>query len=174
MGRLRKVDHKATLRAREVVRKAKVITELRQALAILLPADCGCTLEKTAAVLGVSRAAVPRLQAGFRERFLSSSPIAWKGYGWGGRRRALMSIEQEREFLKPWAEQAEKGQILVVSPIRAALAQRIGHTVAATVVYRLLDRHGWRKLAPDTRHPKSDPEIQEAWKKNFRRIWLPY
>jgi hypothetical protein len=33
------------------------------------------------------------------------------------------------------------------------------------VIYRLLARHGWRKVAPDTRHPKSKPEVQEAWKK---------
>lgn len=84
-----------------------------------------------------------------------------------------MSEAQEREFLEPWAEQAKKGQVLVLSPIRAALAQRIGRSVAASVVYRFLDRHGWRKIAPDTRHPKSDPELQEAWKKNSRRIWLP-
>lgn len=84
-----------------------------------------------------------------------------------------MSKEQEREFLEPWAEQAQKGQVLVLSPIRAALAQRIGRPVAASVVYRLLDRQGWRKIAPDTRHPKNDPKAQEAWEKNSRRIWLP-
>jgi hypothetical protein len=32
-------------------------------------------------------------------------------------------------------------------------------------VYRLLERHGWRKVAPDTHHPKSDPAAQEEWKK---------
>jgi transposase len=84
-----------------------------------------------------------------------------------------MSEKQEREFLEPWAEQAKKGQVLVLSPIRAALAQRLGRPVAASVVYRFLERHGWRKIAPDTRHPKSDPKLQEAWKKNSRRIWLP-
>ena len=33
-------------------------------------------------------------------------------------------------------------------------------------MYRLLARHGWRKVAPDTRHPKSDLAVQEEWKKN--------
>ena len=41
----------------------------------------------------------------------------------------------------------------------------LGRPVAASVVWRLLARHGWRKVAPDTRHPKSDPAAQEAWKK---------
>jgi hypothetical protein len=40
-------------------------------------------------------------------------------------------------------------------------------------VYRLLARHGWRKVAPDTRHPKSDPAEQERWKKNFPACWRP-
>jgi hypothetical protein len=64
-------------------------------------------------------------------------------------------------FLKPWLESAATGHLVVVSPIRAALAQRLGQPVKPSVVYRLLARHGWRKVAPDTRHPKSKPEVQE-------------
>lgn len=173
MARPRKKNTEAALRAREVVRITKDATELRRALAILLPADCGCTLEETAAAIGVGRATVPRLQAAFRDGIRSSRSPASKQTRWGGRRRALLSEKQERDFLKPWAEQAKKGQVLVLSPIRAALAQRLGRPVAASVVYRFLERHGWRKIAPDTRHPKSDPQLQEAWKKNSPRIWLP-
>ena len=33
------------------------------------------------------------------------------------------------------------------------------------MVSRLLARHGWRKVAPDTRHLKRQPAVQEAWKK---------
>jgi transposase len=84
-----------------------------------------------------------------------------------------MTVEEEREFLAPWVELAKEGQVLVLSPIRAALAQKLGRAIAVSVVYRLLERHGWRKVAPDTRHPKSDLQIQEAWKKNSQRIWLP-
>jgi hypothetical protein len=84
-----------------------------------------------------------------------------------------MSFEDEREFLAPWVEKAATGGMLVVSPLRAALAQKLGRKVAATVIYRMLSRHGWRKIALDTRHPKSDPKIQEDWKKNFRKRWLP-
>ena len=83
----------------------------------------------------------------------------------------MLSAAEEQEFLQPWADQAKTGGVLVASPIRAALAQRLGRPVAASVVYRFLARHGWRKVAPDTRHPKSDPLVQEAWKKNFRKIW---
>lgn len=86
----------------------------------------------------------------------------------------MMTIEEEKAFLAPWAEQARDAGVLVVSPVRAALAEKLGRKkVAASVVYRLLARHGWRKVAPDTRHPKSDPDAQAEWKKNFRKRWLP-
>ena len=111
-----------------------------------------------------------RLQQRFRQ---SVRPRATQPQ-WGGRRKALLSVAEEAEFLAPWAEQAKSaGGVLVLSPIRAALAQRLSPPVAASVVWRLLARHGWRKLAPDTRHPKSDLVAQEAWKKNFPKRWLP-
>jgi transposase len=84
-----------------------------------------------------------------------------------------MSVEEELEFLQPWAESATDGGMLIVAPLRAALAQRLGHPVTHSVVYRLLARHGWRKVAPDTRHPKSDPLTQEQWKKNSQMSWRP-
>jgi hypothetical protein len=82
-----------------------------------------------------------------------------------------LSAAAEKDFLTPWAEQAKTGGVLVVSPLRAALAQRLGRPVAASVVYRFWARHGWRKVAPDTRHPKADPPVQADWKKNYRKCW---
>jgi transposase len=171
MSRPRKIDPPTVQRARRVVGNTDDVTRLRQALAILLPAEFDSTLEETARVLGVSRATVPRLQQGFRNMSLSGTPSRKH---WGGRRRALMTEQQEREFLQPWAELAKEGRVLVLSPLRAALAQHLGRPVAASVVYRFLERHGWRKVAPDTRHPKSDLNVQDAWKKNSRRIWRPF
>jgi transposase len=170
MARPRRTDEQLVTSARQVVQQTQDIRELRQALAVLLPAELNASLEQTALVLGVGRATVPRLQSGFRRRRCDGDGRRPR---WGGRRRTLMSEEEEQEFLRPWAEQALTGGVLVVSPIRAALAQRLGRKVATSVVYRFLARHGWRKVAPDTRHPKSDPQIQEAWKKNSRKTWRP-
>jgi hypothetical protein len=36
-------------------------------------------------------------------------------------------------------------------------------------MYRLLDRHGWRKLMPRPRHPKADPQAKEQLKKTLQR-----
>jgi transposase len=170
MARPRRIDKALVAKARQVVSRTADIEQLRAAQAVLLPAVASATLEQTAAILGVGRATVARLQQRFGQ---SVRPAARRPRCWGGRRKALLSIEQEAQFLAPWAEQAKQAGVLVLSPIRAALAQRLGRPVAASVVWRLLARHGWRKVAPDTRHPKSDPVAQQAWKKNSPKRWLP-
>jgi len=170
MSRPRRIDPKLVVQAKAALAHAASVIELRAAQAILLPALRHTTLEQTAALLGVSRASVARLQQRFREGLQPGRPARRR---WGGRRRALMSAEEEKAFLSPWAEQARGAGVLVISPLRAALAEKLGRKVAPSVVYRLLARHGWRKVAPDTRHPKNDPVAQSAWKKNFPKHWQP-
>jgi hypothetical protein len=43
-----------------------------------------------------------------------------------------MTFDEEKKFLEPWAQQAKAGGILVVSVIRAALAQHLGRSVKAS------------------------------------------
>jgi transposase len=169
MTRPRRIDKELERKATDAVNNPESVTEFRSAQAVLLPAVMGATLEQTARLLGVSRASVHRLQARFRQRMQTGKPPPC----WGGRRRSLMTFDEEKEFLEPWAQRAKVGGILVVSVIRAALAQHLGRPIKPSVVYRLLERHGWRKVAPDTHHPKSDPAAQEEWKKNFRKCWRP-
>jgi transposase len=168
MGRLRKPDTELEEQARAAVKNATTLEELRAAQAVLLPAELGTTLTQTAAILGVSRANVNLLQAKFRKAQQIGPPLP---RNWGGRRNALLSADEEREFLAPWLEQAKAGGMLVVSPVRAALAQKLGRPIKASVAYRLLARHGWRKVTPDTAHPKSDSLAQADWKKNSRKNW---
>jgi len=170
MARPHRIDRKLVAKAKRVVATTQDADELRAAQAVLLPSEQGMTWEQTAQLLGVSRATIPRLQARLRRWDSPQQPLY---PGWGGRRRALLSPEQEKVFLAPWLQQAKTGNVVVVSPLRAALAKKLGRRVAASVIYRLLARQGWRKVAPDTRHPKSDPVGQKAWKKNSRRLWQP-
>lgn len=170
MGRPRLTDTRLVEHAKRLAAQAQSVEDLRCAQAVLLPALLGATLEQTAAALGIARATVGRCQAKVRRRLTHPAQL---DPAWGGRRRAAMSVEEECDFLAPWAESAADGGMLIVAPLRAALAQRLGRPVAHSVVYRLLARHGWRKVAPDTRHPKSEPVTQEEWKKNFPACWMP-
>lgn len=151
---------------------AQSIDELRAAQAVLLPALHGLNMEQTSVLIGVSRASVGRLQHRGRNHTKRGKLAVAIKAGWGGRRRSHLTWIQEEEFLRPWRLQAQSAGLLVLSPIRAALAQQLGKPVKASVVWRLLARHGWRKVAPDTKHPKSDPKAQQAWKKSSRR-WYP-
>jgi transposase len=169
MARPRRINKALVAKARQVVARTTDVQQLRAAQAVLLPALASTTLEQTAAILGVGRATVARL----KQRFGQSVKAGATRPRWGGRRKALLSKEQEVRFLAPWAEEAKQAGVIVLSPIRAALAQQLGRPVAASVVWRLLARHGWRKVAPDTRHPKSDLLAQQAWKKNFPKQWRP-
>lgn len=170
MSRPRLVDQRVVEHAKGLATRAQTIEDLRCAQAILLPALLNATLEQTATALGMGRASVGRYQAKVRRRLTHPAQLDAQ---WGGRRRAAMALQEEREFLAPWAEQSADGGMLIIAPLRAALAQRLGRAVTHSVVYRLLARHDWRKVAPDTRHPKSDPSVQEEWKKNSQKCWQP-
>ncbi len=161
----RKPKHAAALvdAAEEAVKSALGARELREAQAVLLPGLHGLSLAQTGRLIGRSRASVTRLRSRFKRGVEHPEETSRR---WGGRRRQNMSVEAERAFLAPFFEQAKEGGILVVAPLKTAYKQALGRKVPDSTVYRLLARHGWRKIAPRPRHPKADPERQEGWKKN--------
>ena len=150
--------------AKTYLSKAKTAEALRQAQAVVFPLAYGMSLAQTAEAIGVS----PGWACQLRNRFMKQGSVSDGGDKAlrGGRRRENMNIEEERAFLLPFFEKAKAGGILVVSDIKEAMDRRLGRQVALASAYNLLHRHGWRKVAPDKRHPQSDVEIQEAWKKN--------
>lgn len=85
--------------------------------------------------------------------------------GRGGRRRSSLTLEEEKEFLAPFFAQAQTGEIATVAQIWQVYEKRVGCEVDDSTSYRLLDRHGWRKLMPRPKHPQSDPQEQEQFKK---------
>lgn len=153
MARPRKIDPIIVEHAQLAAATAISLLSLRESQAVLLPALLGATLEQTATILGVSRASVARLQSVFRKK---ASATQSPSRNWGGRRQSLLSKDEERAFLKPWLEEVASGHRVAVSSIRAALAQQLGKPVRSSVIYRLLARHGWRKVASATRPPKGN------------------
>jgi hypothetical protein len=78
------------------------------------------------------------------------------------RDRAAATLEREGEILDEVLKAATDGAVRVIPGLKSALEDRLGRPVALSTVYRMLARHGWRKLAPDTRHPRGDPAAGEA------------
>jgi transposase len=84
----------------------------------------------------------------------------------GGNHRN-MTFAEEEEFLETFLGDAESGHILTIEQIADAYAKASRkETVVLSTVYRMLKRHGWRKLAPRSAHPKkASDEAIEASKK---------
>jgi len=97
--------------------------------------------------------------------FISRGTKAFVDEKRGGRRRQLMSIEEEERFLASFHFIAGSASILVANEIKEALETKLGHTVHKTTVYRLLRRHGWRKVTPRPKHPRQNDEAADAFKK---------
>lgn len=80
--------------------------------------------------------------------------------------RRNMSFAEEEAFLDEYKKQAEQGQIIEVSIIKKAYEEKVGHTIGNGQIYRVLARHGWRKVMPRSKHPnKANEEAIEASKK---------
>ena len=166
MARKSSLDRSVVELAMRGVKTARTADELRRAQAVALPDVFGVDLDMAGRMIGKSRTSVARLRREFRA--LSEGGELARRH-WGGRRRQNMKREEEETLLMPFLETAKRGGILVVAPLKDAYERAVGHRVPDSTVYRLLARHGWRKLAPDKRHPKTDPLVQEEFKKNSPR-----
>lgn len=151
-----------------LMRNAKTKAEFQRVQSVWLRAALNLEDDQIAIAVGLSCNTVRCLHS----RFRLQGEEALIGTGRGGRRRQNLSIEQEDEVLRPFLEEAGSGGILVVNPVKIAYEHAVGHVVPKSTVYRLLARHGWRKLAPRPRHPKANSEAQEEFKKNSRRSLL--
>jgi hypothetical protein len=49
--------------------------------------------------------------------------------------------------------------------MHSALVERLEHDTPIPTINRLFDRHGRHKVQPDIKHPKSDPTMQDEFKR---------
>ena len=91
----------------------------------------------------------------------------------GGRRRELMSIEEEKALMDSLTDKALRGQILSEKDIHKIVEQKLNRSVSDDYIWDLFKRNGWTKHSPRPHHPQRDAQKQEEFKKNSRAIWLP-
>jgi len=118
---------------------------------------------------GVSTETVHQLISAYKRHGVASVETPGKG----GRRSGYLTREHEQQVLAPFFAQAQVGAITTVAQIKQAFEAQVGQDVAETTIYLLLHRHGWRKLAPRSFHPKANPEEQALFKKTLRRPSRP-
>ena len=159
MARTPRISDDEILRARKLRDEAITADELREAMSVLMMAELGLGADQASELLGTSR------RTFFRKRNNIRNQVDTTPKSWGGRRRFTLDFEEERKFLASWEADATTGGVLSVLPIHAALVKRLGHSTPISTTYRMLARHGWRKVQPDTMHPKCDQAAQEEFKK---------
>lgn len=150
--------------ARASLKSAKTADQLRAAQAVLLPLELGLTLEQTAIAIGRSVGATCKMRttycavaAGKRAAAKPKTEL---------RNRAKATLEEEAAALDKALHDAHLGGIVVIPRIKPLVEKALGKKIALSGMYRMLHRHEWRKLAPDTQHPKGDPLARQVWKKN--------
>ena len=122
--------------------------------------------------LGKSRAQIKEV-LGFSEQYVTTLVAKYKKFGMDAilidKRTSncrRMSFEQESCFLEQFVDLAEAGQVITVEGILRKFEEEMDKESNTSTIYKLLKRHGWRKVKPRPRHPgkASDEEIESSKK----------
>jgi len=154
----------AAARLAAMLNEAKSKADYQRIQCVWLRAALGLRAAQIAAALGWQVGSVRQLHSDYLRQ---GEAVLW-GKPSGGRHRQNLTLEQEKELLTPFLEQATAGGVLVVAPVQAAYEAAVGRPVHHYVVYRALHRQGWRKIMPRPKPPKANEEIREAFKKTYR------
>ena len=90
MARPIQIDVRRVAQAKLTVKATRNLDDFKSALAVLLSAQAGLTLEETARMLGVGTASVNRLQA----RLHVGRTFWSERRNWGGRRQSLLTPQE--------------------------------------------------------------------------------
>lgn len=136
-----------------IARKQNRDKQIDNRLKVLELRSEGKGLEEIADITGFHRSYVSNIIRKYFEEGLQS--VSEKHYH-GNRRN--MSIEEEAQFLEQFCAMTEQGHELDIQRIRDAYEKKAGHNISCAQVYRVLHRHGWRKVMPRSKHPKKASE----------------
>lgn len=145
----------------ERLKKAEGKPEFQRIQCILLRVTLQASAKDIAQVVGWTTGTVRVMHCHFAKLGDSFFNVTKRG----GRHRQNLTLEEEGQLLKPFFNRAKTGGILVAAEIKQAYEAAVGRKVAESTIYRILERHNWRKIAPRPRHPKADPAAQAAFKK---------
>jgi transposase len=138
----------------ESARKKNTNKNIEKRIKALLLRSQGKNRAEIALLTGFAKTYISKLVANYCNNGLSA--IAENNYH--GNHRNLKT-EDEAELLESFKKQAEQGQIVEVSAIKAAYEEKIGRKVNSNGhIYLILQRHGWRKVMPRSKHPNKASE----------------
>lgn len=150
-----------TERMQRLLKSAVSLEEYRRIQSIYFRSKYGFSAVQIAEMVGLRLQTIRNLHSAY----LRDGEAVLRFKGAGGRRKALLSLEEEDGLLADFGMEGQLGKIVEVHRVQQAYEQKVGKSVAKSTVYRLLHRHGWRKLAPRGHHPKGDEERIKRFKK---------
>ena len=80
-----------------------------------------------------------------------------------------LSFDEEVVFLDQFYDLAEAGQLVTIHTIISKFEELTGEPCADTTIYRMLKRHGWRKVSPRPAHPGKSSEEEIAASKKLTK-----
>lgn len=144
--------------------KAKDIATFKNIQAVYLKAKYHMNASDIAQITGFSKGYVWQIHSDYRKNGQAAFVLGKKG----GAYHINLTKEQEENLLAGFVNKSDAGHILEVSQIKKKYEELIGRPAHKTVIYRMLARHGWRKISPRPAHPKNDPIAMSAFKKTSR------
>ena len=155
----------------KAARKANQNKKIEKRLQVLEMYGAGKSQKEMQEASGFCRSYINLIIKAYKEKGLSAVGEAhYKG------NHRNMSYEEEEAVLAPFKAEAEAGQMIEVSKIKAAYEEKAGHKIGNGQIYYVLKRQGWRKVMPRSQHPnKASEEAIDASKKLNPRsqFWLP-
>jgi transposase len=133
--------------------------DTRAAVSFILMAESGLTRNDLANAFGVTPKTI------FEDIKRIRNPETQTKGRWGGGHNHLLGFEKEAQFLEKHIEDAKAGIVITMPKLHDEYNKLVGKKTPKSTFYRMLKRHNWRQVLPDTRHPKADPELQEEFKK---------
>jgi len=143
-----------------LLKQAKGAAEVKRIQCVLFGAR-GLKSEEIAPMVNFNHGYVKQIWSEYRQK--GSQALLGENRG-RARSRAHLSLDEEKDFLQPFIEKAKTGGFLEVSQIKQTYEEKYQRTVKPSIIYNLLHRHGWRKIAPRPKHPKADKAKQDQFK----------
>jgi transposase len=72
-----------------------------------------------------------------------------------------MTFAEETEFLEQFRDEAEQGLLTNAKKILEKYEEQTGKKSNISTIYKLLERHGWRKIKPRPNHPNGATEEEK-------------
>ena len=114
-------------------------------------------------------------KTGFNKKYITTLLTKYKNLGLDEYKRIKqtshrrnMTLEEESVFLEECSRLADEGKILTVAELKAKYDEMLGMETAKSTIYRVLKRHGWRKIMPRSKHPKAASKEEQSSQKKLK------